>query len=347
MSKEKFTRKQKFESLEIEEQFLETNSKQSQSKARKKLFFLASLPSIGLVTTFICYMVINYFYPLNHDQNKYDLSEVDKIGHYIAYTGVFLMLVGFAIINFKLSRENSLIDREVRKLWRQFYWCLCIYSLITIIGLSMYSSFFHFSDMSYLFYIMVILILLTSSAYLIVFYNPILLLNRPLMLFADFIRSTLIIPFIWMPFVYLFPDLEYSYLTIIIYLTITMLLQIILSEFSRSRLLPFQKTVVRFVDSNLLSKQIIEKFNENESYSYLSSKLRELQKDRSIEELTKQNEQIIKQLYIKVHSRDKSLKYLALTLLSFLIGAIGEGLIQDLFNENIKKFLCEHLNMFC
>lgn len=300
-----------------------------------------------MITMFICYMTVNYFYPLNLHQEENDLSLIDKIGLNIACTGVVLLLVGSAFIHYKLNKESSLIDREIRKLWRHFYWWLCIYSLITVIGLSIYSSFFLFFNIGYLFYTMAILIFLTSSAYLVVFYNPILLLNRPLMLFADFIRSTLIIPIVWMPFVYLFPDLEYSYLSIIIYLIITMLLQIVLSEFSRSRLLPFQKTVIQFVDSNLLSKQIIERFNEDESYSHLSSKLRDIQKDESIGELAKQNEQIIKQLYIKVHSRDISLKYLALTLLSFLIGAIGEGLIQDLFNENIKKFLCENLNIFC
>lgn len=36
-----------------------------------------------------------------------------------------------------------------------------------------------------------------------------------------------------------------------------------------------------------------------------------------------------------------------LTLIGFLISSIGEGLVQDLFNDDIKRILCEKIKLYC
>jgi len=46
--------------------------------------------------------------------------------------------------------------------------------------------------------------------------------------------------------------------------------------------------------------------------------------------------------YNKFHSN-----FLVRVVLIFIIGSIFEGLVQDFFNNDIKAYLCEVINLYC
>lgn len=128
------------------------------------------------------------------------------------------------------------------------------------------------------------------------------------------------------------------------------IIHIILLITNKDKLTLVQRTAIQYINIEKLSFGLTSILDDIDAEKRAIVEIEKRINKGDYAYLTKMNTLLLKKFSPNRNIPYTIIKYLVITLFSFfafLITSIGEGLIQDLFNEKIKVITCKILGLFC
>lgn len=267
---------------------------------------------------------------------------------------ILTMLLSLAVPSFLSSRikkniseteisNQSLIRNNWRKIHYYWYFSYVVLLIALIIGdIPKGNSGLHLSFILFIF-----LHLLYEGMVIIGFEKPKMIFNDFIVVFSEGVRVTYNLPYFWMLFAFIYPAFIFNIWIVVGHLLITVLMSYLIRTRNKKEIIyHFENDIIRFTEINKLKMAfsgIIRK-NKNEKRAKAEFDARIKQGDH----------EYLQALAIQVRgiNGETGVKWsylfmLIFSLFYFFVSSIGEGLIQDMFNDDIKELICNLLGLLC
>lgn len=250
----------------------------------------------------------------------------------------------------KSDKKNLSFDKnqDVRKKWRGLFKAFLISLVVLvvgiIIGLDRGSKYFEIE-------IKATLPVVILGIYVL---QLILGFNRPVLIFSRiqiFINKFLLISFsvlITLIFAYIIkPNFTENLYLISAAIFLGIAVHFLLYVKHGSKFSHYQRLIMRYSDIEKLSFAMAQiDLNVNAEKRALMDIEKKIKK-KDYTYLIKYNEQLSKRIVRKESNLLLISRYLVVAILTFILTSVGEGLVQDLFNDQIKIQLCNIFGWYC
>lgn len=303
-------------------------------------FLLTCFILLILISPFACYeyLKINNF------------SRTDILFSISVYIFAFLILWLLIIINQKVPENNNTREEWLWRNARKLYFCqfLLSFSALQLVVAYLLNEEYLFSSLH------LITILIGLPICLFIYYGIILyIFNNPNMMIGKLTIIGYVFYIAMLQFSSMFCGLIWGItkasgpLIIALIFSLRFTLEILQFFFFKDKLNQVQEMVLRFIPPKIVyatlssykerlqnkyeALRIIKKLDSNEKYGVLLAL----------------NEELLNLVKENYSASFKGILLITSTISIFVLGAISEGLIQDLFNDGIKGFLCKFFNILC
>lgn len=354
MAKSKARKNQQKNSREKYVELLRNQANKSEEldKTKSKLKRLKSMSFFNLLGLIF---ISSFFFGTTIKNKIAKTSNKITLGFEYDQILILLGLITYGIFGgltlYKLNKNNTINkdSEKIRKIWRDSLYIYLLGSILVTAGMSLgldLSSNFFTLQITMIFFLSIAILL--KLILIVIFNNPKLLTNKPLIIFSDYLNLLIWTTFFILPFSS--PGFQPNSVFIVIYLSILTIIHIILLITNKDKLTLVQRTAIQYINIEKLSFGLTSILDDIDAEKRAIVEIEKRINKGDYAYLTKMNTLLLKKFSPNRNIPYTIIKYLVITLFSFfafLITSIGEGLIQDLFNEKIKVITCKILGLFC
>lgn len=352
MAKPDWNRTQKDKKLEQIDKAL--NGSNSKENNKDKVYRLKFLNWSIFIIYSIC-IILSFYYAFFEESKVKTIFDTsiplrNKAAHLISWLS-FIVLINFSlnsIARIKKIREDKNININfIRIEYRNLCKYLLIFFACLLFGLILGFPSKGEIQPEYIFsLILFTLSVITLGLSLRLFSHPALLVNKNIIFIGDYLFNFIPISFNLYLTSFLFNKASSLIVFIIGFIVFLGTVQYLIKYMNKNQITPFQKLIIDFVDIELLSFALASFRDDINAERRALKEIENRIAKNDYVYLLKINEQIVKKISPKTKSIYNYVKYIVIGIITFVLCSIGEGLVQDIFNEEIKKQIMKIIEMF-